>query len=1151
MAMNSVVSNMNRLFPTIPVTGPELCCDGPCGRLLRDANGKQVLDDVCTSRRSCPHVFCAKCLLAGTVQSAREGTVFMCPQCVDPQDRPWVSWDVRSRRQGTESTSTSARAQGGPRKKRKGSDCDTDEVDAGVYEVQKGGWGRRRPEEAIFFPEVARKFHAEQVPENEHGQTGVVCVLTHEQGGGVATRCCRLSADEGTSTDRSVCSTLAALGSLLRQTIVKSAAAGWRNTCHAANQLVDFGSIVGQAGSDKSRLVTFMRSMCCRLTSVPQASEMATNPAVRKDVLASWAAAQLLVGRQSIHGDNIIGPLQSFMGWGLRYLGTKVLAIALQSIGLCSSLATALKNVTKRGQARYQEKLRSIPRGAYLAFALDNIRWRVHTKIWGDNRNLEFTQQSIRVFRREDYRRLGVADAKCWKRGPSREEVARNEALCSRLTTELACLHLVTREKGKLELGLDLQEVEFGAADTSRQSPGEEPLLSRADPACREDDDPVLPDDADDVVNEEDLEGDALDSDHAQDKGDEGRENDVGRKNSSMSGDEENMGLPTAGEREDRWQIGPAHKNRPRTVYRVKRGKVIKSTSALGQDVIMCPIVRKDFSKGETLRELSHQAEAWTRALMKLPQDSDFTEGQIDCPLHGEDQDVQHVRLPILVDGKPAIQAITASPSEQLQASRTFFSAQGWHTCKAALKHLCRLFEHLIVPIIKQYGRQTPGQIAWFVDPSDPRQCDNESRGIRLAILVQAAQSYMKTVTNRGDASWQGLYAHMRKRAADCPLARDVFMWVTFQGTIEAIQESAGDRDFETYHRLLPILGLLFSVTHATGYEMLVWEELVRYQTLSEAERALFRELVFYRTAAGTSVFADYWVETTNRFLRKYTGHFVRGNADNFADFIDSVLLGMEELQARAGATAASTHSIFADSEDDSPALHTLSLGHVFCMTMRVIGEVNVWGPGALRPLGARRGTNARAETPASYHITIDGLARDPEFDRVLAIAEDRVKWFRDTALSTNGWSESLVGKPSIGRVAALKKTKHSEDRATWVMNHGSNEEDLLQSKATVVFLQQQLTLLKKKVKGKESGKRGQAEKTPPVHCSSNASRPELVKAVCTLRKQLLDLGEKSPAEPELDWKEVDVQGKLGLVDSYVSLCMEHPLMDLVMSSQK
>jgi hypothetical protein len=118
-------------------------------------------------------------------------------------------------------------------------------------------------------------------------------------------------------------------------------------------------------------------------------------------------------------------------------------------------------------------------------------------------------------------------------------------------------------------------------------------------------------------------------------------------------------------------------------------------------------------------------------------------------------------------------------------------------------------------------------------------------------------------------------------------------------------------------------------------------------------------------------------------------------------------------------------------------------------------------------------------------------------------------------------------------------------------MNHGSNEEDLLQSKATVVFLQQKLTLLKKKVKGKESGKRGQAEKTPPVHCSSNASRPELVKAVCTLRKQLLDLGEKSPAEPELDWKEVDVQGKLGLVDSYVSLCMEHPLMDLVMSSQK
>ena len=67
----------------------------------------------------------------------------------------------------------------------------------------------------------------------------------------------------------------------------------------------------------------------------------------------------------------------------------------------------------------------------------------------------------------------------------------------------------------------------------------------------------------------------------------------------------------------------------------------------------------------------------------------------------------------------------------------------------------------------------------------------------------------------------------------------------------------------------------------------LVWEELVRYQTLTEAERTLFQETVFYRNAAGTSVFADFWVEKTNRFLRKYTGHFVRGKADNFADFID------------------------------------------------------------------------------------------------------------------------------------------------------------------------------------------------------------------------------------------------------------------------
>ena len=255
MAMNSVGSNINRLFPTESVTGPELRCDGTCGRLLRDANGKQVLEDVCASRRSCPHVFCAKCLLAGTVHSAREGTVFMCPKCVDPQDKPRVSWDVRSLQAGAQSTP--ARAQDGPGKKRKG----PEEVGTCVYKVEKGGWGSRRPEDAIFLPEAARRFHAEPVSDKERGKTGVVCVLSHGQEG-IITRSCRLSENSDSESEETVGKTLALLGRILRVTIVKSAAAGFGAARQSVQNLVDFESIVKSAMYDTSHLVMFMRNLC-------------------------------------------------------------------------------------------------------------------------------------------------------------------------------------------------------------------------------------------------------------------------------------------------------------------------------------------------------------------------------------------------------------------------------------------------------------------------------------------------------------------------------------------------------------------------------------------------------------------------------------------------------------------------------------------------------------------------------------------------------------------------------------------------------------------------------------------------------------------------------------------------------------------------
>ena len=86
--------------------------------------------------------------------------------------------------------STLARALDRPGKKRKG----PEEVGTCVYKVEKGGWGSRRPEDAIFLPEAVRRFHAEPVSDKERGKTGVVCVLSHGQEG-IITRSCRSPAE--------------------------------------------------------------------------------------------------------------------------------------------------------------------------------------------------------------------------------------------------------------------------------------------------------------------------------------------------------------------------------------------------------------------------------------------------------------------------------------------------------------------------------------------------------------------------------------------------------------------------------------------------------------------------------------------------------------------------------------------------------------------------------------------------------------------------------------------------------------------------------------------------------------------------------------------------------------------------------------------
>jgi hypothetical protein len=142
---------------------------------------------------------------------------------------------------------------------------------------------------------------------------------------------------------------------------------------------------------------------------------------------------------------------------------------------------------------------------------------------------------------------------------------------------------------------------------------------------------------------------------------------------------------------------------------------------------------------------------------------------------HGDGCTKQQRKVPLLVDGKPCYQAQLHYVHPKISiASNTFFSCGGWHLVKAARKHKCRLFEWLLLPLIKLYGRDTTGRIAWFLDPSDPRQCSNECRAILAAIHVAASIAYRQSLRENEPPSVEGLHDFMRERATICPLARGI-----------------------------------------------------------------------------------------------------------------------------------------------------------------------------------------------------------------------------------------------------------------------------------------------------------------------------------------------------------------------------------------
>ena len=191
-------------------------------------------------------------------------------------------------------------------------------------------------------------------------------------------------------------------------------------------------------------------------------------------------------------------------------------------------------------------------------------------------------------------------------------------------------------------------------------------------------------------------------------------------------------------------------------------------------------------------------------------------------------------------------------------------------------------------------------------------------------------------------------------------------------------------------------------------------------------------------------MYSDLWVEMTNKFLRRYAGHFVKGNREQYMDFIDSVLLNMEELQGTGGVSAAHLFEGNAATQKAGSTQHKTDLKAEFMTTLAVVEGANIWGKGGIKPMPTRKGQKERSISADAY-VSITGEPMKKEFWDLLATGDERAAWFTDTALTTDGWksADRQAGKPSIMTLPALKKVINAADRQQWTKDWSTDHVDL------------------------------------------------------------------------------------------------------------
>jgi hypothetical protein len=155
--------------------------------------------------------------------------------------------------------------------------------------------------------------------------------------------------------------------------------------------------------------------------------------------------------------------------------------------------------------------------------------------------------------------------------------------------------------------------------------------------------------------------------------------------------------------------------------------------------------------------------------------------------------------------------------------------------------------------------------------------------------------------------------------------------------------ESRADSD--DYRDALKFLGILFCSSHKTGYVSLISDFFVSDWCASDGMRTIFNKACLFRkTVNGDNIFSDRFVEWIVQDLRIYLDKFSAGK--NQTSLFQQVAAN---LNNRALFRSIKKQDTYSEKEQAQ-----IRLSKVYCETLVMCDDLNLWGPGPLREVPAK-----------------------------------------------------------------------------------------------------------------------------------------------------------------------------------------------------